>query len=437
MALSALKTFIAGEVLSAADLNALNTNILNNALSLVSPVTGAFDFDGQTITLDAAAATQVVSSAAVSWNFTSGAKTGTPATTGSVERFSAQTFTDNNTAGSGTAAAHVFFGVAVPTLAATNALVTTTDAATWYIAGVPVAGTNETITNAWGLWIDAGNVRFDDDIHWLSGQTFAQRGILAHANTGVRTYTFQDSSDTIVGRDTTDTLTNKTLTSPTLTTPALGTPASGVLTNCTGTAAGLTAGNVTTNANLTGHVTSTGNAAVLGSFTLAQLNTAISDSNVGITLGTEQASTSGTSIDFTGIPAGVRRITIMFVGVSTNGTSNLLIQLGDAGGVEVTGYLGSGSITDSTGAGVSNYTTGFGIRTVTVTAVIQGSIILVLEDSTDFTWICRGLLSRSDDTMTFHISGSKLLSAELDRVRITTVGGSDTFDAGAINISYE
>ena len=74
---------------------------------------------------------------------------------------------------------------------------------------------------------------------------------------------------------------------------------------------------------------------------------------------------------------------------------------------------------------------------MTVTAVIQGSIILVLEDSTDFTWICRGLLSRSDDTMTFHISGSKLLSAELDRVRITTVGGSDTFDAGAINISYE
>ena len=59
--------------------------------------------------------------------------------------------------------------------------------------------------------------------------------------------------------------------------PALGTPASGVLTNCTGTAAGLTAGNATTNANLTGHITSTGNTAVLGSFTKAQLNTAISD----------------------------------------------------------------------------------------------------------------------------------------------------------------
>lgn len=49
-------------------------------------------------------------------------------------------------------------------------------------------------------------------------------------------------------------------TSCSLALPALGTPASGVLTNCTGTAAGLTAGNVTTNANLTGPITSTGNA---------------------------------------------------------------------------------------------------------------------------------------------------------------------------------
>ena len=66
-------------------------------------------------------------------------------------------------------------------------------------------------------------------------------------------------------------------TSPTLVTPALGTPASGVMTNATGTAASLTAGNVTTNANLTGHVTSTGNAAVLGAFTKAQLSSAVSD----------------------------------------------------------------------------------------------------------------------------------------------------------------
>ena len=436
MALSRLKTWIAAETLSASDLNSEFNNILNNSLSLVSPVTGAFDFDGVTITLDAAAATQVVSSAAVSWNFTSGAKTGTPATTGSVERFSAQTFTDNATAGSGTATAHVFYSIAVPTLAATNALVTTTDAATWYIAGVPAAGTNETITNAWAFWVDAGNVRFDDDIIWLSGQTFAQRGILAHANTGIRTYTFQDSSDTIVGRDTTDTLTNKTLTSPTLTTPALGTPASGVLTNCTGTAAGLTAGNVTTNANLTGHVTSTGNAAVLGSFTLAQLNTAISDGNVGITLGTEQASTSGTSIDFTGIPAGVRRITIMFVGISTSGTSDITVQLGDAGGIENTTYLGA--ITDRGGTTNQNFSSGFDwTANITATDVFHGQMILSLEDSTGFTWVESSQCGFSSTASIDRGAGSKSLSAELDRIRITTLGGTETFDLGAINISYE
>jgi hypothetical protein len=65
--------------------------------------------------------------------------------------------------------------------------------------------------------------------------------------------------------------------SPTLVTPALGTPASGVATNLTGTASGLTSGNVTTNANLTGHITSSGNAAVLGSFTSAQLATALTN----------------------------------------------------------------------------------------------------------------------------------------------------------------
>ena len=72
--------------------------------------------------------------------------------------------------------------------------------------------------------------------------------------------------------------------------PALGTPASGVMTNVTGTASGLTSGNVTTNANLTGHVTSIGNAAVLGAFTLAQLNTAVSDADVASLAGTETLS---------------------------------------------------------------------------------------------------------------------------------------------------
>lgn len=93
--------------------------------------------------------------------------------------------------------------------------------------------------------------------------------------------------------------------SPTLVTPALGTPTALVGTNITGTAAGLTAGNVTTNANLTGHVTSVGNAAVLGSFTVAQLNTALSDGDVATGGGTATGTNTGDQTNITGNAATV------------------------------------------------------------------------------------------------------------------------------------
>ena len=153
-----------------------------------------------------------------------------------------------------------------------------------------------------------------------------------------------------------------------------------------------------------------------------------------ITLANEQATTSGTAIDFTGIPAGTRRITIMFVGVSTNGTSNYLVQLGDAGGIENTGYSGAGSIVTTTG-GSTDFTTGFGIRNQNGAAsVINGTVVLSRENAN--TWTCHGVLSGSDGPYSMLTSGSKATSDELDRVRITSVT-PDTFDLGKINISYE
>lgn len=153
---------------------------------------------------------------------------------------------------------------------------------------------------------------------------------------------------------------------------------------------------------------------------------------------TVQASTSGTSIDFTGIPSWVKRITIQFVGVSSNGTSNKLIQIGDSGGIEVTGYLGGGvsAIFGAATAG-NNYTAGFGIPSGSATNIMHGNIVLTLQDASTFTWTAAGVICLSDAAVAFMVAGSKSLSATLDRVRITTVNGTDAFSAGSINILYE
>lgn len=164
MALARVKTWSAGEVLTASDLNTEVNNILNNALTLISPLTGALDLDGFALTVDAAAVTTLQSTAAVALSYITGSKAGTPGSTGSMANFSAHTFTDSATAGAGTATSYTGFSIQRPTLAATNAGVVTTDAATLYVANSPAAGTNETITNAYALWVDNGTTRLDGDL---------------------------------------------------------------------------------------------------------------------------------------------------------------------------------------------------------------------------------------------------------------------------------
>jgi hypothetical protein len=156
-------------------------------------------------------------------------------------------------------------------------------------------------------------------------------------------------------------------------------------------------------------------------------------------VGTSVASTSGTSIDFTGIPSWAKRITVMFSGVSTNGTSIPLVQLGDSGGIENTGYLATASGIATT-VSTANYTTGFGLTNTgghSAASVFQGLLNISLLNSSTNTWVLSGSLARSDTAYTNVIQGSKPLSDVLTQVRITTVNGTDTFDAGTINIIYE
>lgn len=157
-----------------------------------------------------------------------------------------------------------------------------------------------------------------------------------------------------------------------------------------------------------------------------------------LTLGTAQATTSGTSKDFTGIPSWVKRITVMFSTFSTNGGSFPLVQIGDAGGIETTAYDSTGTHATS-GVSSTNSTSGFIIDQVGDAGVaISGVMTLVLLDATTNTWVASGCFGGSGSyAQTAFMGGAKSLSATLDRIRLTTVNGTDTFDAGSVNIMYE
>ena len=183
----------------------------------------------------------------------------------------------------------------------------------------------------------------------------------------------------------------------------------------------------------TGVTTSTGSGAnVLGtspSISGAVMSTMASSV---LTSATAQATTSGTFKDFTGIPSWVKRITVMFNGVSTNGTSNLLIQIG-AGSVTTSGYLGQVSASNA----ATTSTAGF-IQTNTIAAASARYALSTLTTLGSNAWVQAGINGPSDGTLVASLSnGSITLGGTLDRVRITTVNGTDTFDAGSINILYE
>lgn len=166
-----------------------------------------------------------------------------------------------------------------------------------------------------------------------------------------------------------------------------------------------------------------------GSGTIAGITSGGLQEGAGPLLATAQASTSGTAIDFTGIPSWVKRVTVMFNGVSTSGTSHWLLQIG-AGSVQSTGYASS----SWNGTAVTS-TAGMIIEAGSSTLVMHGHAVLTLLGSN--TWVSSHAIGRSNDGIGTVGGGSVSLSGTIDRIRITTVNGTDTFDAGSINIMYE
>jgi hypothetical protein len=155
-------------------------------------------------------------------------------------------------------------------------------------------------------------------------------------------------------------------------------------------------------------------------------------------LSTAQNTTSGTSIDFTGIPSWVKRITVMFNGVSTSGASNPLMQIG-SGAIDTTGYA-TGTEGYFQASNSSTATTfpanGFLLHQDRSAATASYGVLTLVTLGSNI-WAISGMHSNGAVQITNVVGVKTALSGTLDRLRITTVSGTDTFDAGSVNIMYE
>jgi hypothetical protein len=153
----------------------------------------------------------------------------------------------------------------------------------------------------------------------------------------------------------------------------------------------------------------------------------------GFTLGTEQATTSGSSVTFTGIPSGTTQINLMLNHVSGNGTGTYTVTIGDSGGLETSGYEGGASTVDAGHTVGANSAAFIVLRTSSAAQFFNGVVSFYLEDSSANTWSIYGIIGDEPGGNDV-CSGSKSLSGELTQLSFIM---ADTMDAGAVNISYQ
>lgn len=140
--------------------------------------------------------------------------------------------------------------------------------------------------------------------------------------------------------------------------------------------------------------------------------------------------TSGTSFD-TAIPSWANEIVINLFSVSLSGTDNLLVRLGDSGGVENTGYTGCSLLN---GTASNPGTTGFNIVNGNAGDQLTGTIVLRKVDLGGTTWMCTAVVGSQNARMSV-TTGVKVLDSVLTTVRLLA-SGSNTFDVGGFNVSW-
>lgn len=149
-----------------------------------------------------------------------------------------------------------------------------------------------------------------------------------------------------------------------------------------------------------------------------------------------------TSAEFTTIPSWAKRITVMLSGVSLSGTAFYILQVG-SGSFATTGYnSGATSVSTATasttnGSGATNITDSISLGGFTNTAASLAYGQVILTNVTGNTWVASGSLYIDGADRVTNAAGNVVLSGTLDRVRISTSNGTDTFDAGTINIMWE
>jgi hypothetical protein len=147
---------------------------------------------------------------------------------------------------------------------------------------------------------------------------------------------------------------------------------------------------------------------------------------------------SGTSVDFTGIPSYAKRVTLMYAGLSLNtgGVNPITFRLGTSGGIVSTGYIGSQGYVGGSPASTL-MSAGFELYQDTAADALSGALTLQLLNPATNHWVATGVAGATAAAYLRYIGGHVTLSGALTQIRATTGNGTDTFDAGSINILYE